>query len=115
MPMRWPTPHPWSYTATSMSSRPESLPGVQAAEVPPRRLLIRTAWLALPVTITLLILTVLSDLTPWAALLAWLLGLILSGVLAWRRERRLEATGSYLTALAEGREPPPLPEFGPLR
>src|SRR5262245_41591582 len=114
MPMPWPTPHPWSCTAISMSSRPESLPRAQAPEVPPRRRLLRTPWLARPVTIPLLILTALSDLTPWAALLAWLLGLILSGVLAWRRERRLEATGSYLTALAEGREPPPLPEFGPL-
>ena len=43
-----------------------------------------------------------------------MLGLLLSGVLAWLRERRLETTGRYLTALAEGREPPPLPEFGPL-
>jgi two-component system phosphate regulon sensor histidine kinase PhoR len=82
--------------------------------VAPRRLLIRTVWLALPVTITLLVVTVFNHLTPWAALLAWLLGLILSGVLAWRRERRLQAMGSYLTALAEGREPPPLPDFGPL-
>ena len=74
----------------------------------------RTVWLALPVTITLLILAVFDHLPLGAALLAWLLGLILSGVLAWLRERRLEAAGRYLTALAEGREPPPLPEFGPL-
>ena len=82
--------------------------------MPPRRLLVRTAWLALPVTITLLVLAGSDHLPLGAALLAWLLGLILSGVLAWLRERRLEATGRYLTALAEGREPPPLPEFGPL-
>jgi two-component system phosphate regulon sensor histidine kinase PhoR len=82
--------------------------------VPFRRLLARTVWLALPVTITLLVLAVFGHLALWAALLAWLLGLILSGALAWRRERRLEATGRYLTALAEGREPRPLPEFGPL-
>jgi two-component system phosphate regulon sensor histidine kinase PhoR len=82
--------------------------------VPPRRLLFRTVWLALPVTITLLILATFKHLTLWAALLAWVLGLILSGVLAWLRERQLDATGRYLTALAEGREPPPLPEFGPL-
>ena len=79
-----------------------------------RRLLARTIWLALPVTITLLILAVLGHLTIRAALLAWVLGLVLSGVLAWIRERRLQATRDYLAALAEGREPPPLPEFGPL-
>ena len=82
--------------------------------MPPRRLLVRTVWLALPVTITLLVLAVFGHLALWAALLAWLLGLILSGALAWLRERRLVATGRYLTALAEGCEPPPLPEFGPL-
>jgi hypothetical protein len=38
--------------------------------VAPRRLLIRTVWLALPVTITLLVVTVFNHLTPWAALLA---------------------------------------------
>ena len=81
-------------------------------DVPPRRLLVRTVWLALPVTVTLLILAVLRHLPLWAALLAWLLGLVLSGVLAWLRERRLQATGSYLTALAEGRPPAPLPDFG---
>jgi two-component system phosphate regulon sensor histidine kinase PhoR len=82
--------------------------------VPPRRLLLRTAWLALPVTVALLVLAWFGHLAPRAALLAWLLGLILSGVLAWVRERRLEATGRYLTALAEGRKPAPLPEFGML-
>ena len=81
-------------------------------DVPPRRLLVRTVWLALPVTVTLLILATLRHLPFWAALLAWLLGLVLSGVLAWLRERRLQATGSYLTALAEGRPPAPLPDFG---
>jgi two-component system, OmpR family, phosphate regulon sensor histidine kinase PhoR len=69
-------------------------------------------WLALPVTVALLTLALLSDLTSRAILLAWLLGMALSGALAWRRERRLEVTGRYLTALAEGRQPPPLPEFG---
>jgi two-component system phosphate regulon sensor histidine kinase PhoR len=81
--------------------------------VPPR-LLVRTIWLALPVTVALLVLAVFGHLALWAALLAWLLGLILSGALAWLRERRLQATGRYLNALAEGRAPPPLPEFGPL-
>jgi two-component system phosphate regulon sensor histidine kinase PhoR len=79
-----------------------------------RRLLARTIWLALPVTITLLILAVFNHLAIRVALLAWALGLVLSGVLAWIRERRLQATRDYLAALAEGREPPPLPEFGPL-
>jgi two-component system phosphate regulon sensor histidine kinase PhoR len=69
-------------------------------------------WLALPVTITLLILALFNHLSLPAALLAWGLGLVLSGVLAWLRERRLQATRDYLAALAEGREPPPLPEFG---
>jgi two-component system, OmpR family, phosphate regulon sensor histidine kinase PhoR len=82
--------------------------------VPTRPLLARTVWLALPVTVTLLILAVFNHVTIGAALLAWVLGLVLSGVLAWRRERRLQATRDYLAALAEGRNPPPLPEFGPL-
>jgi two-component system phosphate regulon sensor histidine kinase PhoR len=82
--------------------------------VPARRLLARTVWLALPVTITLLILALFNHLSLPAAVLAWGLGLVLSGVLAWLRERRLQATRGYLAALAEGREPPPLPEFGPL-
>jgi two-component system phosphate regulon sensor histidine kinase PhoR len=82
------------------------------APVPPRRLLVRTVWLALPVSVALLVLAWFGHVAPEAALLAWLLGLILSGALAWRRERRLEATGRYLTALAEGRQPAPLPEFG---
>ena len=82
--------------------------------MPARRLLDRSVWLALPVTITLVVLAGFGQVAPWAALLAWLLGLILSGVLAFLRERQLEATGRYLAALAEGREPPPLPEFGQL-
>jgi two-component system phosphate regulon sensor histidine kinase PhoR len=80
--------------------------------VPPRRLLVRTVWLAVPVTVALAMLALLHHLTTRATLLAWLLGIALSGALAWLRERRLEATGRYLTALAEGRQPPPLPEFG---
>ena len=82
--------------------------------MPRRRLLARTAWLALPVTVALLVLAWLEHLAFRAALLAWLLGLALSAALAWLRERRLQATGRYLTALAEGRRPPPLPEFGML-
>jgi two-component system, OmpR family, phosphate regulon sensor histidine kinase PhoR len=82
--------------------------------MPPRRLLVRTGWLALPMTLALAGLAMLEHLTITATLLAWLLGLALSAALAWLRERRLEATGRYLTALAEGRAPPPLPEFGPL-
>ena len=80
----------------------------------PQRLLLRSLWLALPVTLALLGLALRGDLAWGPALLAWLLGLALSGALAWLRERRLEATGRYLEALAEGREPEPLPEFGPL-
>ncbi|HZA67657.1 MAG TPA: hypothetical protein VE592_11940, partial [Geminicoccaceae bacterium] len=82
--------------------------------MPPRRLLVRTVWLALPASVALLALAVFGHLALQAALLAWLLGLILSGALAWLRERRLEATGRYLEALAEGRETTPPPEFGPL-
>ncbi|MCE3248194.1 MAG: two-component sensor histidine kinase [Geminicoccaceae bacterium] len=80
----------------------------------PKRLLLRSLWLALPVTLALLALVVLANIAARPALLAWMLGLVLSGALAWLRERRLEATGRYLEALAEGREPEPLPEFGPL-
>jgi len=71
-------------------------------------------WLALPVTIALLALVLFGHAAPGPALLIWLLALALSGALAWLRERRLRATGRYLNALAEGREPLPLPEFGPL-
>jgi two-component system, OmpR family, phosphate regulon sensor histidine kinase PhoR len=110
--MPWPTPRRWSCTAIFTSSGPDSLIKGAAAQVPPRRLLIRTVWLALPVSVALLVLAVFGHLAPPAAFLAWLLGMILSGALAWLRERRLEATGRYLTALAEGRTPPPLPEFG---
>ncbi|HEX5795815.1 MAG TPA: histidine kinase dimerization/phospho-acceptor domain-containing protein, partial [Geminicoccaceae bacterium] len=80
----------------------------------PKRLLLRSLWLALPVTLALLGLILFADIAARPALLAWLLGLVLSGALAWLRERRLEATGRYLEALAEGREPEPLPDFGPL-
>ena len=68
--------------------------------MPARRLLVRSVWLALPVTITLIALAGFGHLALWAALLAWLLGLILSGVLAFLRERQLEAAGRYLAALA---------------
>ena len=80
--------------------------------MPPRRVLVRTVWLALPLSVALVVLAMLDHLTARATLLAWLLGLALSAALAWLRERRLEATGRYLTALAEGRAPPPRPEFG---
>jgi two-component system phosphate regulon sensor histidine kinase PhoR len=80
----------------------------------PTRLLLRSVWLALPVSLALLGLVLFADLALRPALLAWLLGLALSVALAWLRERRLEATGRYLEALAEGREAPPPPEFGPL-
>jgi two-component system, OmpR family, phosphate regulon sensor histidine kinase PhoR len=74
----------------------------------------RTIWLALPATAALAALVVLDHLAPAPALLAWLLVLTLSSVLAWVRERRLGATHRYLEALAEGRQPEPLPDFGPL-
>ena len=81
----------------------------------PQRLLSRSVWLALPVDAGAAGARGAANIwRPWPALLAWLLGLVLSGALAWLRERRLEATGRYLEALAEGREPAPLPEFGPL-
>ena len=80
----------------------------------PTRLLLRSIWLALPVTVALLGLVLFADLAPRPALLAWLLGLALSAALAALRERRLEVTRRYLAALAEGREAAPPPEFGPL-
>lgn len=82
--------------------------------MPSRRLLARTAWLALPVTLASLGLVAFGAVALLPGLLAWLLGLAVSAGLAWRRERQLEATGRYLTALAEGRQPEPLPEFGRL-
>jgi two-component system, OmpR family, phosphate regulon sensor histidine kinase PhoR len=48
------------------------------------------------------------------ALLAWLGAALVSALLAVLRERRLQATRAYLSELAEAREPPPLPQFGPL-
>ena len=78
----------------------------------PGRLLARTVWLALPVTLALVGLLAFQHLQLVPALVAWLVGLIVSGGLAWLREHRLEATGRYLEALAEGREPEPLPDFG---
>jgi two-component system phosphate regulon sensor histidine kinase PhoR len=80
----------------------------------PKRLLLRSLWLALPATLALLGLALLGHLAARPALLAWLLGLALSGALAWLREIRLAATGRYLEALVEGREATPPPEFGPL-
>jgi two-component system phosphate regulon sensor histidine kinase PhoR len=80
----------------------------------PQRLLLRSVWLALPATLALLGLVLLADLAVAPALLAWLLALALSAALSWLRERRLEATGRYLAALAEGRDAVPPPEFGPL-
>jgi two-component system, OmpR family, phosphate regulon sensor histidine kinase PhoR len=80
----------------------------------PKRLLLRSIWLALPVTVALLGLVLFADLAARPALLAWVLGLLLSAGLAGLRERRLEATRRYLAALADGREAPPPPEFGPL-
>jgi two-component system phosphate regulon sensor histidine kinase PhoR len=74
----------------------------------------RTTWLALPATAALVGLVVLDRLDLAPALAAWLLVLALSAVLAWVRERRLRATQRYLAALAEGRQPEPLPDFGPL-
>jgi two-component system, OmpR family, phosphate regulon sensor histidine kinase PhoR len=78
------------------------------------RLIARTSWLALPATVALVGLVVLGYLQLVPALVAWLLVLALSGVLAWARERRLRATQRYLAALAEGQQPEPLPDFGPL-
>ena len=74
----------------------------------------RTIWLALPATVALAALVALGHLAVAPALLAWLLVLALSGGLAWVRERRLRATHRYLAALAEGLQPEPLPDFGPL-
>ena len=74
----------------------------------------RTIWLALPATVALAALMLLEFLAVLPGLLAWLLVLAVSGGLAWVRERRLRATGRYLAALTEGRQPEPLPDFGPL-
>ena len=80
----------------------------------PQRVLLRSVWLALPASGALLGLVLLAGLAWTPALLAWLFGLVLSAALSWLRERRLELTGRYLAALAEGREAAPPPEFGPL-
>jgi two-component system, OmpR family, phosphate regulon sensor histidine kinase PhoR len=80
----------------------------------PQRLLLRSIWLALPATVALLGLLAFADLAVGPALLGWLLALLLSAALSWLRERRLDATGRYLAALAEGREAVPPPEVGAL-
>ena len=82
--------------------------------MPTPRPIARTIWLALPATVALAGLVALGHLAVVPALVAWLLVLALSGGLAWVRERRLRATHRYLAALAEGRQPEPLPDFGPL-
>jgi two-component system, OmpR family, phosphate regulon sensor histidine kinase PhoR len=82
--------------------------------MPTPRPIVRTIWLALPATLALAGLVVLDYLASIPALVAWLLVLAISGVLAWVRERRLRGTHRYLAALAEGRQPEPLPDFGPL-
>ncbi|MGH6920102.1 MAG: hypothetical protein ACREJ0_20640, partial [Geminicoccaceae bacterium] len=83
--------------------------------MPATRSIARTIWLALPASGALAGLVLLGFLAVMPALAAWGVVLALSGVLAWRRERRLQATDRYLAALAEGRQPEPLPDFGPLR
>jgi two-component system, OmpR family, phosphate regulon sensor histidine kinase PhoR len=82
--------------------------------MPTPRPIARTIWLALPATVALAGLVVLNYLAIVPAMVAWLLVLALSSGLAWVRERRLRATHGYLAALAEGRQPEPLPDFGPL-
>jgi two-component system phosphate regulon sensor histidine kinase PhoR len=82
--------------------------------MPGNRSIARTIWLALPASGALAGLVLLGFLAVMPALAAWGVVLALSGVLAWRRERRLQATDRYLAALAEGRQPDPLPDFGPL-
>jgi two-component system, OmpR family, phosphate regulon sensor histidine kinase PhoR len=82
--------------------------------MPTPRPIARTIWLALPATVALAGLVALGHLAVVPALVAWLVVLALSGGLAWVRERRLRATHRYLAALAEGRQPDPLPDFGPL-
>jgi two-component system, OmpR family, phosphate regulon sensor histidine kinase PhoR len=74
----------------------------------------RTIWLALPASGVLAGLVLLDFLAVTPALAGWGVVLALSGMLAWRRERRLQATDRYLAALAEGHQPDPLPDFGPL-
>jgi two-component system phosphate regulon sensor histidine kinase PhoR len=68
----------------------------------------------LPATLALFGLWLGGFLALSAALLAWLGAALLSALLAALRERRLQMTRQYLTELAEAREPPPLPQFGPL-
>jgi two-component system phosphate regulon sensor histidine kinase PhoR len=80
--------------------------------VHPFRLLARAVWLALPVSLALVALLATGAVAPLPGMLAWLLGLVASGALAWLRESRLDATRQYLAALADGREPGPLPDFG---
>ena len=72
----------------------------------------RAVWLALPATGALAGLVLLDYLRWTPAVLAWALVMALSGVLSWRREMRLQATDRYLAALAEGRQPERLPDFG---
>jgi two-component system phosphate regulon sensor histidine kinase PhoR len=88
--------------------------GRSIAGVRPWRLTLSAAQILLPATAALLGLGLLGHLRPLPALAAWLLAVLISGLLAWVRERRLNRTRQYLAELVEAREPPPPPGFGPL-
>jgi hypothetical protein len=80
----------------------------------PPRPVARTIWLQVPLTLALLLLTTTTDVAPITAILAWLVGLFISGFLAWIRERRINAANRYLHAMSTGEAVEPLPDFGPL-
>jgi two-component system phosphate regulon sensor histidine kinase PhoR len=67
--------------------------------VPLRRLIVRTARLALPQTVILLVLVLTRHLLPLPALVAWLGGLVLAGLLAYARESKLSAAQRHLQSL----------------
>ena len=71
--------------------------------MPTRRLLVRTVWLALPVTITLLVLAVFNHLTIRAALLAWVLGLV-SAACSGEERGELQTRGGMASRCGTSRE-----------
>ena len=78
------------------------------------RLALSALQILLPAAVALLSLWLGGFLAFLPALFAGVGAALISVLLAVLRERRLQATRAYLSELAEAREPPPLPQFGPL-
>ena len=78
------------------------------------RLTLSALQIVAPATAALAGLYLLGYLDAIPALVAWLAAVLISGLLAALRERRLQITRRYLTELVERPAAPPPPAFGPL-